>query len=151
MTASNREALRKKAMFAARSVTLAAFVACVPGGKTDEDSDVGVDDSDTLADTEPGESDTTETDAVESGETDVGETDPVESDPPETDVADAAPDCAALGLDFTACCDTMRDWCDDRFAADSQAYNECVFGKDFSGSTGCIPWGPPVPPRARLA
>lgn len=50
--------------------------------------------------------------------------------------------------DIAACCKHMKAVCAFEHVAGSEAYDECVFGPDFDGSTGCIPWGPPVPPRA---
>jgi hypothetical protein len=62
-----------------------------------------------------------------------------------------------LGLDtgdnaaYLACCEQLEGWCATEFAADKEAIDECLFGPGYDGSTGCIPWGPPVPPARRLA
>ncbi len=67
-----------------------------------------------------------------------------------TVVADASgkPDCtkAQQGGNWAQCCDELRAWCDAAFGQGSLASNECTFGKNFDGSTGCTPWGPPAPP-----
>lgn len=143
----DRQELRRKALVAAASVTLA--FGCRDGGKVVEpvDTDAGVVDS-ALVDTNPVDTiDTvdpvdTPADTVDTpSDTDraVVDTDP-EVTPP------ARPDCVALGLDLTACCDTLREWCGQHVAEGTPAYDDCVFGPGFDGSTGCIPWGPPVPP-----
>ena len=63
----------------------------------------------------------------------------------------AKPDCVALGLDVTACCEALAAWCSEAVSAGTPEYDECVYGPGYDGSTGCIPWGPPVPPAADLA
>ncbi len=131
----DRQELRRKALVAAASVTLA--FGCRDGA--DKVVDPGVLDS-AVADTDPSLLDT-----------DRGDTDPVDTDRAVVDTdpevtPPARPDCAALGLDLTACCDTLRDWCGRQVAEGTPAYDDCVFGPGFDGSTGCIPWGPPVPP-----
>ena len=84
---------------------------------------------------------------------------------PKVDVASAAdtsgcpdpepgePDCIALQgkPEWATCCDDRNKWCATKHANGSKEYNECVFGPNFSGKcTGCIPWGPPAPPRFDL-
>lgn len=54
------------------------------------------------------------------------------------------PDCTQTA-DMGACCSERSTWCEDQGFVDL-AHSECVFGPGFDGSTGCIPWGPPVPP-----
>lgn len=56
------------------------------------------------------------------------------------------PPVCELNDDIDDCCRQMKTWCGTHHAAGGDAYDECVFGPDFDGSTGCIPWGPPVPP-----
>ncbi|MBM4345844.1 MAG: hypothetical protein FJ100_20930 [Deltaproteobacteria bacterium] len=58
------------------------------------------------------------------------------------------PDCtkAQQAGNWAACCESLRQWCEAAFGAGSQASNECTFGQNFDGSTGCTPWGPPAPP-----
>ena len=74
------------------------------------------------------------------------------------EVIDTGPDCNDLeGEAWSGCCDDRADWCDDAVAASEdqqardEAVNECLFGPDYDGSTGCIPWGPAAPPRFRSA
>lgn len=62
----------------------------------------------------------------------------------------AEPDCTTAA-DVMACCEARSAWCGEQFAEGSEAYNTCVFGPNFDGSTGCIPWGPPVPPKLTRA
>lgn len=133
----DRQELRRKALVAAASVTLA--FGCRDGKVVEPvDTDAGVVDS-ALVDTDPVDTpvDTLDTPA---------DTDRVvvDTDPPVT--PPTRPDCAALGLDLTACCDTLREWCGQHVAEGTPSYDDCVFGPGFDGSTGCIPWGPPVPP-----
>jgi hypothetical protein len=137
----NRQELRRKALVAAASVTLA--FGCRDGGKIVEpvDTDLAAVDS-ALADTDPVDTVDTPADTTDTpADTDraVVDTDPTITPP-------TRPDCVALGLDLTACCDTLRDWCGQQVAEGTPAYDDCVFGPGFDGSTGCIPWGPPVPP-----
>lgn len=60
------------------------------------------------------------------------------------------PDCNNAA-DVTACCEERNAWCGEQYTAGSEEYNTCVFGPNYDGSTGCIPWGPPVPPRLAMA
>ena len=53
--------------------------------------------------------------------------------------------------DWATCCDDRMTWCDSQHPGDFDAASECTFGPNFDGSTGCIPWGPPAPPRFRGA
>ena len=123
----SRALLRHKALLAASSVVL-AMTACVGGdeAKTDDTQAVITD---------------TSGDTQDSGVVD-------------TNVADtsAQGDCNGLPAEeVSACCDALRVACEAEHGAGTEAANECIFGEDFSGSTGCIPWGPPAPPRARRA
>lgn len=134
----DRQELRRKALVAAASVTLA--FGCRDGGKGVEpvDTDDGVVDS-ALVDTDPVDTPADTLDTPADTDRVVVDTDPQVTPP-------SRPDCVALGLDLTACCDTLRDWCGQQVAEGTPAYDDCVFGPGFDGSTGCIPWGPPVPP-----
>ena len=134
----DKDLIRRKALAAAASVTLA--FGCRDA--IDLEKPVLVVDDSTPVDTDPRGDETAPPDPVEETAT------LVETDPPGPG---AAADCAALGLDMEACCDTLRTWCEGAHAVGSTAYDECVFGPGFSGSTGCIPWGPPVPPRLEVA
>ena len=128
----SRALLRHKALLAASSVVL-AMTACVGGdeAKTDDTQAVITDTS----------GDTQDSDAVDTNVTDTSATD-----------TSAQGDCNGLPAEeVSACCDALRVACESEHGAGTEAANECIFGEDFSGSTGCIPWGPPVPPRARRA
>jgi hypothetical protein len=58
---------------------------------------------------------------------------------------ETAPDCTEAS-DLATCCEELAEWCNEAHGADTDAAVECIYGSDFDGSTGCIPWGPPVPP-----
>lgn len=60
----------------------------------------------------------------------------------------AKPDCTAPARANGPCCLALQDWCAAAFPSDADldARNACVFGENFSGTTGCTPWGPPAPP-----
>ncbi|MSQ82639.1 MAG: hypothetical protein EXR77_06930 [Myxococcales bacterium] len=56
------------------------------------------------------------------------------------------PDCTkAIGVNWQPCCDELAQWCKAKIK-DEAKVNECLFGPNFDGSTGCVPWGPPAPP-----
>ncbi len=59
------------------------------------------------------------------------------------------PDCKdKTSADRGKCCDERMKWCKAQFPTDQNAYNDCYYGPNFSAKcTGCIPWGPPAPPR----
>lgn len=44
------------------------------------------------------------------------------------------------------CCEKLAKVCLALHPVDEDARTECTYGPDYDGSTGCIPWGPPVPP-----
>jgi hypothetical protein len=143
----DRSELKRRALWAAMSATLA--FGCRATDKADEDCLVLVDGADTDRAAE-------ETDLARAEDTSAVDSDPAvpgDGDPdPATGCAPAGqrePDCVALGLDIEACCDALRTFCGTKHAEGTAAYNDCVFGPGFDGSTGCIPWGPPVPPAAR--
>ena len=128
----SRALLRHKALLAASSVVL-AMTACVGGdeAKTDDTQAVITDTS----------GDTQDSAAVDTNVADTSATD-----------TSAQGDCNGLPAEeVSACCDALRVACEAEHGAGTEAANECIFGEDFSGSTGCIPWGPPVPTRARRA
>ena len=123
----DRTQLRRKALFAASSVVLAAALAACPTPKPDLDDTASVDTArtDTAADTD-------------------------------TVVGDGSPDCT--GLTDTAeaaavgeCCTARAEWCEEEHGSGTDAAGFCTYGPDYDGTTGCIPWGPPVPPRFRGA
>ena len=123
----SRALLRHKALLAASSVVL-AMTACVGGDEAKTDDTQAVI-TDTSGDTQ--DSDVTDTNVTDTS---------------------AQGDCNGLPAEeVSACCDALRVSCETEHGAATEAANECIFGEDFSGSTGCIPWGPPAPPRARRA
>ena len=123
----SRALLRHKALLAASSVVL-AMTACVGGDEAKTDDTQAVI-TDTSGDTQ--DSDVTDTNVTDTS---------------------AQGDCNGLPAEeVSACCDALRVACETEHGAATEAANECIFGEDFSGSTGCIPWGPPAPPRARRA
>lgn len=144
----DRSELKRRALWAAMSATLA--FGCRSTDKIDVDG-CG------LVDVEGAETDApaeeTDASAKDSSPTDSDPASPSDCDPePPAGGAPAgqrAPDCTALGLDVEACCDALRTFCGTAHAEGTAAYNDCVYGPGFDGSTGCIPWGPPVPPAAR--
>ncbi|MDP2304796.1 MAG: hypothetical protein Q8P18_02055 [Pseudomonadota bacterium] len=118
----DRALLRRKALFAAGSVVLAATLSACPTPKADSTDTAS---ADTAADTD-------------------------------TDVGDGSPDCtetdtAADTAALVDCCSARAEWCEDAHGSGTDAASACTYGPDFDGSTGCIPWGPPVPPRFRGA
>lgn len=169
MTPDERSETRRKALLAASSVTLALWMpGCAPKtdddptdwlGDTDDtdqaaDTDIAAADTDVttdtdlLADTDPlADTDLADTDATSDTDTLLGDTGFT------VDPAGPKPDCVVLGLQVGACCNALVDWCTANIVAGtaSQEYSDCVYGPTFDGSTGCIPWGPPVPPAASLA
>ena len=65
------------------------------------------------------------------------------------------PDCTGIDLAdtgaYTECCDALSAWCQAAHGEGTDAAQACIYGPGLDGSTGCIPWGPPVPPRFRGA
>ena len=53
-------------------------------------------------------------------------------------------------LSVSDCCDARKAWCSAQMDPGSESYTECVYGLGADGSTGCVPWGPAAPPRARV-
>lgn len=90
--------------------------------------------------------------AADAAETDVTLADSVVGDSLVGDAAlgdgvGAKPNCAALQLDIGPCCELLSAWCGSAFgAASQQEIQDCTYGPNYDGSTGCIPWGPPAPP-----
>lgn len=126
-----RAMIRQKALLAASSVVL-AMTACVGG------------DDQKLDDTAPAVTDSSAADTEDSTVTDTSD----------STVADtsAQGDCNGVPAEeLGSCCEALKAACDAEHGEGTEAANECLFGEGFSGSTGCIPWGPPVPPRARRA
>ncbi len=75
-----------------------------------------------------------------------GDTSIASSDKPECTGVDPA-DTGA----YTECCYALSAWCGDAHAEGTEDAMVCTYGPGLDGSTGCIPWGPPVPPRFRGA
>ena len=121
----DRELLRRKALLAAGSVALAAGLAgCI---LPDDDAVAG----------------------------DTGKADTALADTSGTDTSGGKPDCTEVYMSDTGayaeCCDALTAWCEAEHGSGTDAANECTYGPGYDGSTGCIPWGPPVSPRFRGA
>jgi len=70
------------------------------------------------------------------------------------DLEPGAPNCVDKqnSPDLMTCCEARLKWCNTQYAGDQKAVDTCQFGANYSGKcTGCIPWGPPAPPRFDLA
>jgi hypothetical protein len=147
-----RDLIRKKALHAAATVALAFSMGCLDkdedddgdvdgdsGDWTDVDSGIGAADE-SGGTTGSGGEDGAGTGGGEGGE-DVGG-----GSAGTSGGSDDPPDCTQAE-DMAACCDELADWCDDIYDPATQDYLDCLYGPGFDGSTGCIPWGPPVPPR----
>lgn len=136
------EILRRKALAAAASVVLAFSSAGCATDKPESDGDID------LTETVGPASDL---DSGGAGTTDSGDGATTTSEDTGAFSEDGA-SCVGLSPEETvACCSDLMAWCADAYPDDGDALNECVFGADFDGSTGCVPWGPPVPPQATLA
>lgn len=62
------------------------------------------------------------------------------------------PDCVGIPSSEVAdCCMALDAWCAEEHGEDHEAYAVCYWGPEYDGSTGCSPWGPPVPPRAAVS
>jgi hypothetical protein len=163
-----RRALHRKALAAAASVVLAFGAGGCDPRKDDTTDDVDL--SDTITIEEADTADATGDGSGGSGEgsgddgtadggggssdggTDDGGTGTTDSGTTDSGTASDAPDCTdTTGAENVECCNALFEWCADEYALDSDAYSECVYGPGFDGSTGCIPWGPPVPPAASVA
>jgi len=125
----NNSDFHHKALVAAASVVLAFGTGCFDPEKDDEplDTEASVDDSASADDT----SDTSSNDTADSS-------------------IDDRPDCSEVldGEELMECCNSLGEWCAAEYGEESDEYLVCVYGPDYDGSTGCIPWGPPVPPRS---
>ena len=123
-------------------------------------SDAAATDADTAAtDTAVADATATDTAVADGAATDAAATDTASTDDVATDVADAEPcpelkagepDCVSLQgtAEWATCCDDRNKWCAAEYPNDTEAQNVCNFGHNYSGQcTGCIPWGPPAPPR----
>lgn len=126
------EEIRRRALHAAATVVLAFGPACI-GSEKEDDSSSSADDS--VADSSTDSPADSTTDSPTDSTTD--------------SVATGEPDCNAEGVDMTTCCDERMTWCGEQFDPSTEAYATCVWGPGYDGSTGCIPWGPAAPPRAR--
>ena len=159
----DREHLRAAALHAAASVALALGLgACAPKAATEADSATGLYGSDTAtsdgasdgadgaADGADGASDGADGAADGSDGADGGTDGGTDGSTDGSDgTAERGPDCTTVPPeDMGACCSDRADWCQDRYGDSSEEYAVCLWGPDYSGEgTGCIPWGPPVPPR----
>ena len=102
----------------------------------------------TVADAAP---ETTVADAAADGNpaTDAGTAADVAADvTAQADGGGAKPDCKTRTGQATSpsCCELLSNWCEANFPPGSKEANDCYFGPNFDGSTGCVPWGPPAPP-----
>jgi hypothetical protein len=52
------------------------------------------------------------------------------------------------GLILSVCCDGLFAWCEEHYTEEHELA-DCKYGYGTDEGTGCFPWGPPVPPRAR--
>ena len=159
----DKDLLRRKALVAAGSVVLALGLgACTVPTKADTGA------SGDSSPTDTGKAADSDDTGSASGDTDTGAVDtdsgPVDTDsggaetggkdtdtaPVDTDTASAKkPDCTIMDTGIAACCEALSEWCNDAYGADRSAVDTCIYGPDYDGSTGCIPWGPPVPPAFR--
>lgn len=135
---TDRDLIRRKALVAAGTVVLALGLgACERlDGSYDDDEDEsawGFEDE-----------------ADDTGLAEADDTGPAEGGCEEED---EALDCTGISDmdEYTACCEDLAAACRLEHPLGGDAYYDCVYGSDFDGSTGCIPWGPPVPPRFRAA
>ncbi|MCK6520326.1 hypothetical protein L6R49_02690 [Myxococcota bacterium] len=129
----SRALLRHKALLAASSVVL-AMTACVGGDEQKADDTSAV-----VIDTSGGDSEDSQ---------------PLDTEVKDTSVVDTSAQAGCVGLpaeEVQSCCEALKVTCDAEHGEGSEAAMECLYGEDFSGSTGCVPWGPPVPPRSRRA
>lgn len=167
-----RDLIRKKALHAAATVALAFTMGCLDKDDDDDDTEVG-EDSGEWTDSDSGEGALDEGWGGEGGDGgttgggseggggtggegdegggDDGEgvsggMDPGEGSEGGSTGADDPPDCTDT-TDMAACCDELAEYCAGVYDPSTQDYLDCLYGPDFDGSTGCIPWGPPVPPR----
>jgi hypothetical protein len=164
-----------RALQAALSVTLAFGLACNPGPKTGGTDSGGVltgaDDgqpADGGADGAADDAGTTDGGANDGGTSDGGTSDGGTSDGGTTDggagegggedSGGATGGDTGTGVGFTctdtadtdawmACCAELLEACNAAFPDDWEAAYLCAYGE----GTGCVPWGPPVPPRAPVA
>ncbi len=142
-----RTLIHQKALTAAASVALAFGTGCwhkgpAPvdsGTPANQDSQAGQDDTGN----DTGDRDTGK-DSADTGKEDTGKEDTGQDDTGSTE----APSCLETE-DLAACCEELSTWCADAYPDDTDEYNVCYYGEDFSGSTGCVPWGPPVPPKSQ--
>lgn len=171
----NREEIRRRALRAAAAVAVSAgcssptIAITAPGtdgnagGSDSQMADLAAGSDSTGHD--GGSSDTADTVASDAKANDTLANDTLASDSGDsaadaamdsstaTDTADGPPDCKHLtdGAQIGECCNARSAWCLAAYPADSQKQNECHFGPDFDGTTGCIPWGPPAPPAWEFA
>ncbi len=131
-TPPSRRELHRKALMAAGSVVLALGIGGCAGASAYEVDDDGFFSGRAADDTALSSADDTGSDC---------------------DGGDDVPDCLGIddGEEWAACCSELAEWCAEEHPHNDDAMMACTYGEDFDGSTGCIPWGPPVPPRFRGA
>ena len=146
-----QDKLRRKALTAASSVVLAFGIgACVTKSPEDEDTDdqtySAIEDD---GGGETGGSEGGETGGSEGGSgTGSGEDTGSDDTGLEDSGTPVAPDCLDVAAeDRGECCDALMEWCYELYADDEEALYDCAWGDE----SGCSPWGPPVPPQARMA
>lgn len=117
--AACREELRRKALLSAGSVVLALGLgACGPKAPSAE--------------------------AAGGGEA----ASPARAEAQAVEPAEEAESCDDIAWqEVSSCCEELRARCSERHGDGGQGWVDCAFGPDMDGSTGCTPWGPPVPPR----
>ena len=140
--------LRRKALTAASSVVLAFGIgACVTKSPEDEDTD---DQTYSAIEDDGGGEGGEAGSGSETGDSGTGSGEDTGSD--DTGLEDTgtpgAPDCTDVASEERGeCCDALMDWCYELYGDDEEALYDCAWGDE----SGCSPWGPPVPPRARMA
>ncbi|HCH61252.1 MAG: hypothetical protein CL927_12450 [Deltaproteobacteria bacterium] len=143
----SRDALRRKALTAAASVVFAFSAASCGSDEPVKDSDLDADIPVSMVDSGQQTEEGGGSDSGEAGSTDDSGT----TSPMEDTGEDMRPDCTEVPAeDWTDCCRALEEWCAEEYATDREAAAECLYGPDYDGSTGCMAWGPPVPPRAMV-
>lgn len=131
----DRDLIRRKALVAAGTVVLAlGSIACEPAESYGDYELEAADDTG---------ADYGDADGEACDEDDEGGAFDWLSGPDCTDIADSE--------EWSDCCETRSAYCKARFPLNPNRALECTYGPDYDGSTGCIPWGPPVPPGFRAA
>jgi hypothetical protein len=75
-----------------------------------------------------------------------------DTDDTDTSGADTGETCVGLENEaLSDCCAELAATCNAEYGEGTEEASTCTYGPDYDGSTGCIPWGPPAPPRFREA